>query len=111
MIRTLLWVQGLMLTFLSSSHISQMTLSQCKQQLARLPTSEDARTSAVNQSTYSFLFKLPHEVRMEVYSYLFPKTILHVEAIHPFIINKLHIRVFPTPEHLSDADKKKPSHP
>jgi hypothetical protein len=47
---------------------------------------------------------------MEIYSYLFTKTILHVEAIHPFIINELHVRVFPALEHLSDAEKENLSH-
>jgi hypothetical protein len=47
---------------------------------------------------------------MEIYSCLFTKTILHVEVIYPFIINKLHVRVFPALEHLSDAEKKPLSH-
>jgi hypothetical protein len=73
-------------------------------------TSANARTAAVNQPTHSLLFKLPLEVRMEIYSYLFTKTIVHVEAIHPFIINGPRVRVFPALEHLSDTEKKTLSH-
>lgn len=69
-------------------------------------TSASTRIAAVNQSTHSLLFKLPLEVRMEIYSYLFTKTILHVEAICPFIINELRVRIFPALERLSDAEKK-----
>ena len=69
-------------------------------------TSANTRTAAVHQSTHSLLFKLPLEVRMEIYSYLFTKTTLHVEAICPFIVSELHVRVFPALEHLSDAEKK-----
>jgi hypothetical protein len=68
------------------------------------------RTAAVNQPTHSLLFMFPLEVRMEIYSYLFTKTIRHVEVIHPFIINELHVRAFPALEHLSDAKKKTFSH-
>ena len=69
-------------------------------------TSANTRTAAINQSTPSLLFKLPLEVRMEIYSRLFTKTILHVEAICPFIVTELHVRVFPALERLSDAEKK-----
>jgi hypothetical protein len=49
----------------------------------------------VDQPGHFPFFKLPLEVRLEIYSYFFTKTILHVEALHPYIVNEQGIWVCP----------------
>lgn len=50
---------------------------------------------AVDQHGPFPFFKLPLEVRLETYSYLFTETILHVEALHPYIVNDQGILICP----------------
>jgi hypothetical protein len=66
-------------------------------------TSAKAGTIAFDQARHSFLFRLPLELRLEIYSYLFTKTILHVEAVHPYVIKEQSLMVCPELEELFDV--------
>ena len=63
-------------------------------------------TTIADQARHSFLFRLPFEVRLQIYSYVFSKTILHVEAVHPYEIKDNGIMVLPELEHQSSDEKE-----
>lgn len=65
-----------------------------------LSTLWKTKATALDQARNSFLFRLPLEIRLEIYSYLFTKTILHVEAVHPYLIQEESLMVCPELEKL-----------
>ena len=64
----------------------------------------------VDQAAHSFFFKLPLEVRREIYSHIFTKAILHVEAVQPYRTQDNGVMVLSEPEHLSNDQKEMLDH-
>lgn len=58
--------------------------------------SESSCVTPDTPSEYSLLFRLPLEVRLEIYSYLITDEILHVQPLGPYTINRDDKAVFST---------------